>query len=598
MLLSLVICASLVMPSTLVQAAETIYNNKTGTQDNYNYELWKDYGTTSMTLNSGGTFSCEWSNIGNALFRKGRKFDSTKTYQQIGNISVEYGCDYRPNGNSYFCVYGWTVDPLVEYYIVESWGTWRPPGATAKGQITVDGGTYDVYETTRVNQPSIQGNTTFKQYWSVRTSKRTSGTISVTEHFKAWENMGLKMGKLYETALTVEGYQSSGYANVYTNNISIGASSNTGSNQGYNPGTNQGSNNGNSSGTTTGSGEKTECENMTITGRYAGKISSPFNGVALYANNESVKFNQYFAYGTHDFTLRAASNNSKMAKVDLKIGGQTVGTFYYGDAYPAEYTIKNVSHKTGNQEIELVVTSDDGTWDAYLDYFRIGGASGNSTGTTTGNNTSTGTSNSTKKLVALTFDDGPTSTTSQVLDVLEKYDVKATFFLIGQQVNMDTLPIMQRQIRMGCELANHSYNHVDMSRLSVSDIKNQINWTSSAIKNAVGYDVKFFRPPYIATSNSMYQNIDLPFIQGITCNDWESSVSASQRANTVLNSVQDGSIILLHDFQGNTNTVQALPTIIEGLKNKGYTFVTVSELFEAKGVNPNQEYKIWSNVTK
>ena len=113
---------------------------------------------------------------------------------------------------------------MVEYYIVESWGTWRPPGATSKGTITVDGGTYDVYETTRVNQPSIDGNTTFQQYWSVRTSKRTSGTISVTEHFKAWENMGMKMGKLYEAALNVEGYQSSGWADVYKNNINVGGS--------------------------------------------------------------------------------------------------------------------------------------------------------------------------------------------------------------------------------------------------------------------------------------------------------------------------------------------------------------------------------------
>lgn len=588
MLLSMLLCASLVVPSTFVQAAQTIYDNEIGTQDNYNYELWKDYGTTSMTLNGGGTFSCQWSNIGNALFRKGVKFDNTKTYQQLGNISVEYGCNYQPNGNSYLCVYGWTTDPLVEYYIVDSWGTWRPPGATAKGQITVDGGTYDVYETTRVNQPSIQGNTTFKQYWSVRTSKRTSGTISVTEHFKAWERMGLKMGKMYEAALTVEGYQSSGSANVYKNNIIVGGSSSSGSNAGSNTGSNSGS----SSGTTTNTGNKIECESMTLTGQYAGKISSPFNGVALYANNESVKFNQYFAYGTHDFTLRAASSNSKMARVDMKIGGQQVGTFYYGDQYPAEYTIKNVSHKTGDQVVELVVTADDGTWDAYLDYLLIGGVAGSSTG----NNSSSGNTNAATKMVALTFDDGPSTTTSQVLDVLEKYDAVATFFLIGQQVNMDTLPIMQRQLSMGCELATHSYNHVDMSKLSANDVKNQINWSASAIKNAVGYDVKFFRPPYLATSNTMYQNIDLPFIQGITCDDWESSVSASQRANTVLNSVKDGSIVLLHDFQGNTNTVQALPAIIEGLRNQGYTFVTVSELFEAKGVNPNQEYKIWSNV--
>lgn len=586
LLLSIVMCISLLLPSAEVFAAQTIYDNEIGTQDGYSYELWKDYGTTSMTLNSGGTFSCQWSDIGNALFRKGIKFDCTKTYQQIGNISVNYGCNYQPNGNSYLCVYGWSKDPLVEYYIVESWGSWRPPGATAKGTITVDGGTYEVYETTRVNQPSIEGNTTFQQYWSVRTSKRTSGTISVTEHFKAWESMGMDMGKIYETALTVEGYQSSGSANVYQNEITVGGSSSSG-------GSSSGSTSGGSTGGNVSTADKIECESMTVTGQYAGTISSPFNGVALYANNESCKFTQYFAYGTHDFTLRACSNNSNMAKVDLKIGGQTKGTFYFGDQYPAEYTIQNVSHGTGNQEIELVVTSDDGQWDAYLDYLQIGSGSGSTSGTT---GTTGGTTGGSSKMVALTFDDGPSSTTSEVLDILEQYDVTATFFLIGEQINMDTLPIMQRQLSMGCELANHSYNHVDMSNLSATDIQNQIEWTSSAIKNAVGYDVKFFRPPYLATSNAMYENIDLAFIQGVSCNDWEPSVSASQRANTVLSSVQDGSIVLLHDFQGNTNTVQALPTIIEGLKNQGYTFVTVSELFEAKGVNPNQEYKIWTTV--
>ncbi|RDU23154.1 1,4-beta-xylanase [Anaerosacchariphilus polymeriproducens] len=206
------------------QAATTITSNQSGIQDGYNYELWKDSGNTSMTLNSGGTFSCQWSNINNALFRKGKKFNETQTHQQIGNLSVNYSADYSPNGNSYLCIYGWTSNPLVEYYIVDSWGTWRPPGALSKGTINVDGGTYDIYETTRTNQPSIKGIATFKQYWSVRTSKRTSGTISVSEHFKAWERLGMSMGKMYEVSLTVEGYQSSGSASVTSNNISIGGS--------------------------------------------------------------------------------------------------------------------------------------------------------------------------------------------------------------------------------------------------------------------------------------------------------------------------------------------------------------------------------------
>ena len=223
LLVVIAMCFSLI-PANCVFAAQVITENKTGNQSGYDYELWKDYGNTSMTLNSPTTFSCQWSNIGNALFRIGKKFGSTKTYQELGNISVNYACDYKPNGNSYLCVYGWTQSPLVEYYVVDSWGTWRPPGATPKGQITVDGGTYDVYETTRVNKPSIEGDTTFKQYWSVRTSKRTSGTISLSEHFKKWEAMGLKMGKMYEAALTVEGYESSGSANVTKNDIVVGGS--------------------------------------------------------------------------------------------------------------------------------------------------------------------------------------------------------------------------------------------------------------------------------------------------------------------------------------------------------------------------------------
>ncbi|WP_238651454.1 polysaccharide deacetylase family protein [Paenibacillus piscarius] len=116
---------------------------------------------------------------------------------------------------------------------------------------------------------------------------------------------------------------------------------------------------------------KVEAENMTKSGQYTSNISSPFTGVALYANNDSVKYTQYFTSGTHNFSLRGASNNANMARVDLKIGGVTKGTFYYGGSSPAVYTINNVSHGTGNQLIELIVTADDGTWDAYLDYLEI-----------------------------------------------------------------------------------------------------------------------------------------------------------------------------------------------------------------------------------
>lgn len=200
----------------------TIAENTLGSIDGYDYELWKDRGNTEMTLEGGGTFRCDWSDINNALFRAGKKFDCTQTWQEIGPIWVDYAADYYPVGNSYLCVYGWTREPLAEFYIVQSWGNWRPPGGEAIGTITVADSQYDVYRTERVNQPSIDGTQTFSQYWSVRKGKRTSDTVCVTAHFQAWEDLGLEMGKLYEVAMTVEGYQSSGTAHIYRNEIRIG----------------------------------------------------------------------------------------------------------------------------------------------------------------------------------------------------------------------------------------------------------------------------------------------------------------------------------------------------------------------------------------
>ncbi len=918
LLLALVLCLQVVVPATKAEAATVLYNNATGYEGNYAYELWKDYGDTSMTLKGNGLFECWWQNIGNVLFRKGVKWDCTKTYSQLGNITVNYGVDYQPNGNSYLCVYGWCRNPLVEYYIVDCWGTWRPPGANSKGTITVDGATYDVYETTRVNQPSIDGNTTFQQYWSVRRDKRTSGTISVTEHFKAWERMGMKMGLMYEAAFNVEGYQSSGWADVYKLDITVGgsgssggsssggnsgssgndgASSAPGTNKGTeiecesmtksgqytgnitnpfngvalygnddavsttvnfssgthdfslrgasngdelaeidlyiggekkgtfyygdaniaeytikgvthgtgnqkvelrmtadtgnwdayadcliiggsgvsvggnsgsqggnsgNQGGNSGNQGGNTSGGTTNTGATMECENMTKSGQYTGNVSSPFNGVALYANddavsytqnftsgtstftltgasngdnmarvdlfidgqnkgtfyygdaniadyvienvstgtgnkkvelkvtaddgswdayidkltisggatsggntsggntsggntsggntsggntsggntsggntstdntkqcedmtksgqytgnvsspfngvalyanNDAVSYSQYFANSTHDFTLRGASNGDNMARVDLVIGNETKGTFYFGDANIAEYTISNVSHGTGDQTIKLVVTADDGQWDAYLDSLTISAAGSVSTnnGSNAGNSGNSGNSGSSinpnGKMIALTFDDGPSSTTSQVLDILDKYGVKATFFLIGQNINGNTRSILERQNAAGHELANHSYTHSDMTNMDWGSIQNEINQTNNLIKQYTGQTAKFFRPPYISVNNTMYSAIDMAFVQGTMHNDWDGTSSSSQIANSVTRGVKDGQIILLHDFQGNSATVNALPSIIENLQSQGYQFVTMSELFQYKGKNANVDYKIWSSV--
>lgn len=218
----------------------TVSTNSIFTEGGFTYEFWRDdriapgqtsQGTGSMTTGPNGTFTAQWEAVENILFRSGQRPGSLSqivTYVATMTPTDTPGGEPGQSGTSYLTLYGWTRNPLVEWYVVENWWNWRPPGGTRLGTFTSDGGTYDVFRTLRENQPSIDGWQTFPQFWSVRQVGRSSGTITFANHINAWRSFGMNMGSsLYEVSLCIEGFRNNGTGSVSSLTFTVGSPTNT-----------------------------------------------------------------------------------------------------------------------------------------------------------------------------------------------------------------------------------------------------------------------------------------------------------------------------------------------------------------------------------
>ena len=185
-----------------------------------------------------------------------------------------------------------------------------------------------------------------------------------------------------------------------------------------------------------------------------------------------------------------------------------------------------------------------------------------------------------QKVVALTFDDGPNpATTNQALDTLSKYGIKATFFVLGKNVSGNE-EILKRMKADGHVIGNHSWSHPVLSKLSLDEAKKQITDTEDAITKVLGSSSKLMRPPYGAITDDIRNSLDLNFIMwDVDSLDWKSKNEASILTE-IQRQVRNGSIILMHDIHA--ETVNALPKIIDYLKEQGYHFVTVPEMLNSR----------------
>ena len=318
-----------------------------GTIGDYSFEEWNKTGTGMATFYSDGSFSCSFENIDDYLCRSGVLYgmNSGVDFKTIGHLYADFSLSNYTNRSgvsyAYVGVYGWTQNPLIEWYIVDSWGNGGRPewvgGQDSQGHnippvatVTIDGAEYDIYKAD-INEArgTIEGNKTFKQYWSLRKTARTCGTIDITAHFEAWEANGLTMGSsLYEAKVL-------GEAGQWPENHNANGSF-----------------------------------DFNYAKVYVGSGSSTPTSSASINPTSSSATTQVVASGTLPGTLEFENYESKHSD-SLKVYGDVIGSIQPGDwvewtvdvSYTGTYTFDILAAREDNQgwESTISLSMDDGT---------------------------------------------------------------------------------------------------------------------------------------------------------------------------------------------------------------------------------------------
>lgn len=194
------------------------------------------------------------------------------------------------------------------------------------------------------------------------------------------------------------------------------------------------------------------------------------------------------------------------------------------------------------------------------------------------------------KLVALTFDDGPDPLyTKEIMAVLKQYQIPATFFVVGE-IAKEHPEILRQEVAEGHELANHTYTHIKMLDMAQApdqkEMLQEISATNDFLESITGKKIKFFRPPwgkYTPEQQELIQSLGMEIVLWNICVENSHATTPEKMADRVIKAAKPNMIILAHDGRlDRSRTVAALPLIIESLQNQNYTFVTLTDLYEAE----------------